>query len=179
MLNRSAVIFGLGTLVLAAASYTVTRHVIIDRAPKKVMASIEARIIKAAGDWNACYHNRTFGPRKNSARRANPDSIISSMAYDLSGGPVRVSGEVWPQYWSLSLYQQNSDNFFVVNDQQLDGPKFDFVIATGGQVVENSDATPISSPTTKGILLVRRFAAQESDMPAIIENQDAMNCGVL
>ena len=177
MLSRKAIIYGVIGLFLAAISFLITRSVVIDQAPKTVMANIEARIIKGAGGWNACYHNRTFGPRKNAARRANPDSIISSMAYDLSKGPVRVSGTIWPRYWSLSLYQQNSDNYFVINDEQLPQPKFDFVIMQKGQIVSAIDVTPIMSPTEKGIMLIRRFAAQETDMPAIIENQDAMYCG--
>ena len=177
MFSRKVIIYGVIGLFLATTSFLITRSVIINQAPKTVMANIEGRIIKGAGGWNACYHNRTFGPRKNAARRANPDSIISSMAYDLSKGPVRVSGSIWPRYWSLSLYQQNSDNYFVINDQQIQQSKFDFVIIQKGQIVIDINATPITSPTEKGIMLIRRFAAQESDMPAIIENQDAMYCG--
>jgi uncharacterized membrane protein len=178
MLRRQDIIFGGVTLMLAAASFLIMRSVTINNAPKTVMETIEARIIKGAGGWNACYHNRVFGPRAGAARRANPDSIISSMAYDVSDGPVRVSGEVWPQYWSLSLYQRNSDNYFVVNDRQLPSPNFDFVIVRKGAEETDLTGTQIISPTDKGIMLIRRFAAQESDMPAIIDNQSALYCGV-
>jgi len=177
MLRRQDIIFGGVTLILAAASFFIVRSITINHAPKTVMANIEARIVQGAGGWNACYHNRVFGPRAGAARRANPDSIISSMAYDLSDGPVRISGEVWPQYWSLSLYQQNSDNYFVVNDRQLPTPNFDFVIVQKGAKETSLMGTQIISPTDKGIMLIRRFAAQKSDMPAIIDNQTALYCG--
>ena len=177
MLNRSIFAYLGLLLVLGLTAFMLTRTIIIDQAPKRVMASIEARIVAGSGGWNACFHNRNYGPRANAARRANPDSIISSMAYDLSDGPVQVSGEVWPDYWSLSLYQQNSDNFFVINDQQLDTPSFNYVITHGDLDVDPGDATVIVSPTTKGIMLIRRFVKQASDMPAVIENQDAMTCG--
>ncbi|MEM6557262.1 MAG: DUF1254 domain-containing protein [Pseudomonadota bacterium] len=176
MLNR-IVIYLLGAAALAALTFFVTRSLIIQQAPIKVMSTIEARIAAGAGGWNACFHNQVYGPRANAARRANPDSIISSMAYDLSDGPVRISGETWPRYWSLSVYQQNSDNFFVINDQALTDQSFDFVLALAGQSTENLDGTPIVSPTAKGILLIRRFAADASDMPGIIANQEALFCG--
>lgn len=176
MLNR-IILYGLAAIALAAATFYATRSMVIRKAPVTVMSTIEARIAAGAGSWNACLHNQVYGPRTNAARRANPDSIITSMAYDLSDGPVRVSGETWPRYWSLSFYQQNSDNFFVVNDLELPSSDFDFVLALEGQDTDGLGGTPIVSPTAKGIMLVRRFAADASDMPGIIANQDAMRCG--
>lgn len=176
MLNRF-VIYLLGAVALAALTFFITRNLIVQQAPIKVMSTIEARIVAGAGGWNTCLHNQVYGPRANAARRANPDSIISSMAYDLSDGPVRISGETWPRYWSLSAYQQNSDNFFVVNDQALADQSFDFVLALEGQSTADLGGTPIVSPTAKGIVLVRRFAADASDMPGILANQDALSCG--
>ena len=176
MLNR-VLFFSLAAIALAAVTYFITRNMVIQKAPEKVMSTIEARIAAGAGSWNACLHNQVYGPRTNAARRANPDSIITSMAYDLSDGPVRVAGETWPRYWSLSFYQQNSDNFFVVNDLELGSSSFDFVLALDGQDTDALGGTTVVSPTAKGIMLIRRFAADASDMPGIIANQEAMTCG--
>ena len=176
MLNR-ILFFSLAAIALAAVTYFVTRNMVIQKAPEKVMSTIEARIAAGAGNWNACLHNHVYGPRTNAAHRANPDSIITSMAYDLSDGPVRVAGETWPRYWSLSFYQQNSDNFFVVNDLELKRSSFDFVLALDGQDTDALGGTTVISPTAKGIMLIRRFAADASDMPGIIANQEAMTCG--
>ena len=176
MLNR-VMLFGLAAAILSAATFFVTRNIVVQAAPVKVMSTIEARIAAGAGGWNACLHNQVYGPRSNAARRANPDSIISSMAYDLSQGPVRIAGETWPRYWSLSFYQQNSDNFFVTNDQEMGDRSFDFVLALEGQDTASLGSVPIVSPTSKGIMLIRRFAADASDMPGIIANQDALTCG--
>ena len=175
MLNR-VLFYTMAVALLAALVFFATRTWIIQQAPIKVMSSIEARIALGAGGWNACFHNQTYGPRANAARRANPDSIISSMAYDLSEGPVRISGETWPRYWSMSLYQQNSDNFFVINDQEMADPSFNFVLALDGQDRSESDGTVIISPTRKGIMLIRRFAADADDMEGIIANQNALIC---
>ncbi len=176
MLSR-ILYLALAVFGLAAITFFATRSVIIDQAPKKVMANIESRIAAGAGGWNTCFHNREYGPRMNSARRANPDSIISSMAYDLSEGPVRISGEIWPRYWSISFYQQNSDNFFVKNDLELGEARFEFILALAEHDTSELVGTPVISPTDRGIMLIRRFAANADDMPGIRANQDAMSCG--
>jgi uncharacterized membrane protein len=177
MLGRQTLIYMGVTMLLSAAAFIGVRASLITKASTAVMERIEAKIVAGAGDWNSCYHNRSYGPRKNAARRANPDSIISSMAYDLTNGPVRVSGQTWPRYWSLSLYQQNSDNFFVINDRELEQAEFDYLITARRQQSSPDGAVQIISPTQKGIMLIRRFAAMPSDMPGIIANQDAMSCG--
>lgn len=175
MLNRGLP-YLLGAALLSAATFFATRTLVIHQAPVAVMSTIEQRIVAGAGGWNACFHNQTYGPRRNAARRANPDSIISSMAYDLSDGPVRIAGETWPRYWSISFYQQNSDNFFVMNDLEMASPAFAFILALEGQDTSSFDGVPIISPTEKGILLVRRFAADADDMDGIIANQEVLIC---
>ena len=173
---KTALPYLIGAVLLSASTFFITRTIVINKAPVAVMTTIENRIVAGAGGWNACFHNRTFGPRANAARRANPDSIISSMAYDLSDGPVRIAGETWPRYWSISFYQQNSDNFFVMNDQELPDSAFDFILALNNHDTGALGGTPIISPTAKGIMLIRRFAANADDMPGIIANQEALTC---
>jgi uncharacterized membrane protein len=175
MLKRT-LIYIFGVAILAMGTFFVTRSVIIKLAPNKVMSTIEARIVAGAGGWNTCFHNIAYGPRTNTARRANPDSIISSMAYDLSEGPIRIAGETWPRYWSISFYQQNSDNFFVMNDLEMNDRSFDFLLALDDQDTSLFEGTALISPTAKGIMLIRRFAADAGDMPGIIANQDALIC---
>jgi uncharacterized membrane protein len=178
MLNRRIVYF-FGLVVLSVMIFFITRVIVIQKAPISVMSNIENRIASASGGWNKCFHNQLYGPRKNSARRANPDSIISSMAYDLSEGPVRIKGKTWPRYWSISFYQQNSDNFFVLNDLDLASDTFEFILALDNQDVSSYEGVPIVSPSTKGIMLIRRFAADASDMDGIIANQAALICSAI
>ena len=167
----------IAALILAGITILATNYIIVQKAPMRVMSAIEERIAKAAAGWNSCYHNTTYGPRASAARRANPDSIISSMAYDLANGPVRISGETWPRYWSISFYQQNSDNFFVRNDLETSDSSFEFILALEEQDTGQFIGETIHSPTAKGIMLIRRFAADPSDMPGILANQEALYCG--
>ncbi len=179
MLNRILLVV-IGSGLAFAAAFLAVRHSVIDQTPKTVMTMIEARIAKLAGDVNTCRHNRNYGPRAGSVARANPDSIVTSMAYDLSGGPVYLTGAVWPRYWSLSVYQHNTDNIFVINDRQLETDEFQIVIAGQGQPVQKRpDRIVVESPSMTGIVLIRRFAPRPEDMAGARENQDAMACGPL
>lgn len=164
---------------IAVFSFVVGRSFVIDQTPQKVMSRIEAQIAERAGGVNICRHNRNYGPRFGSVARANPDSIVTSMSYDVSNGPVELRGLTWPAYWSLSVYQHNTDNIFVVNDRQLEGDAFHVVVVKSGQTVSAPEsATVVTSPSNSGIVLVRRFVASADLMPDVIKNQDAMTCGV-
>jgi len=89
-----------------------------------------------------------------------------------------LAGETWPDYWSLSVYQQNSDNIFVVNDRELPSPEFHVVISRPRTGDEQPEAPlTVESPTDKGIVLIRRFVASADRMDAVRDNQDAMTCG--
>lgn len=176
MLRRSAFLAIAATLLVAVTAL-VTHKIILTQVPVKVMDTIGDRVASQAGGWNRCLHNQTYGPQADTVRRANPDSLVSAMAYDLSDGPIRVSGETWARYWSMSLYQQNTDNFFVINDRDMASNRFDFVLTLDHHDTSQLSGERIVSPTTKGIMLIRRFAADEADMPGILENQDAMICG--
>lgn len=155
------------------------RHLVLQRVPLKAMEQIQTRIVNAVGDWNQCLHNRTYGPSYGTVERANADNMGSAMAYDLSGGPVRLSGVTWPNYWSLSVYQQNTDNIFVVNDAQLESDNFDFTLSLSADETIPRGSTRIVSPTKKGIVLIRRFAPNSEAEEAIRENQAQMNCAPL
>src|SRR5262245_34412663 len=47
--------------------------------------------------------------------RPAPDFAYSACVYDLSNGPVIISAAPYDDYWSLSLYGENTDNFFVLD----------------------------------------------------------------
>jgi|GEM_PF-1144588 len=178
MLRASQFILPICCLSVAAASWYTATAVVVYAVPRQVMDTIENRIMVRAGGWNQCRHNREYGPQFGTVARANPDSIVTSMAYDVRTGPVRISGITWPAYWSLSLYQHNSDNYFTLNDQQLEAPQFDIAIVQAGyEGGPIEGARIVESPSDTGIMLIRRFVSTEDELEAVIANQDQMDCG--
>ena len=110
-------------------------------------------------------HNRAAYPAPITAASRmvvmpSPDLLYSVCAYDLSAGPLRVQADPrLPTYWSIALYSDRSDNFFVINDRQAaDRPVDLWLSAPGG----NASADPVPSgsqvvvsPSVKGFLLMR------------------------
>lgn len=110
----------------------------------------------------------------------NPDFIISRCAYDLREGPLELTGEV-PQgtYWSLTMYQDNSTNFFLVNDQGREGKAYRFVLAQAAQKPPGAPAEQIvESPTARGYLVVRIFLNPDLDDEALRAVQEKARVAV-
>lgn len=108
---------------------------------------------------------------------ANPDFIISRCAYDLSQGPLLLSGPV-PEatYWSLAMYQNNSTNFFIVNDKGIAANKYEYVLARAGmakdQLKEHAAKPVVYSPTECGYLVIRIFINPKVDYATLKATQE-------
>lgn len=156
-------------LALAYASYRITLWYI----PHKLMQYTYQR-------WNP--PNKWFHAGKETGARSwvpmgNPDFIISRCAYDLSSGPLLLTGLVPADtYWSLTLYQNNSTNFFITNDQGRAGQPYEYVLAkagTAGDLLKSHRAEQIiHSPTERGYLVIRIFINPATDFAALKTAQE-------
>jgi uncharacterized membrane protein len=103
-------------------------------------------------------------------RLASPDLAYSAAGFDLSAGPLRITAPVADHYSSVSLYAANTDNFFVVNDRQAQGGRFDFLLV-GPKSPEPSvpDTPVVRAPSNTGLILLR-FLVVDSDQLGRIES---------
>ena len=88
----------------------------------------------------------------------NPDSKFSFAAYDVSEKPVRISCVVpdTNNYWSISFYAWNTDNFYVVNDQKAKAKEFALVLVKADSKYQKvGDEEVIVAPSNKGVVLIR------------------------
>jgi len=168
-----------GSVLLMAVVFTITMlagvFFSLWQTPREVMTRLQSGIAQAAGGWNECFHRRDLDLRRGGIRRANPDVLPTAIAYDLKNGPLRLKGPTWPAYWSLSAYQQNSDNYYVINDRSL--PEEDFDLVFSREPIEVADNVKnVVSPTQKGIIVVRRLVPPGQDLSELHANQDSMYC---
>ena len=63
-----------------------------------------------------------------------------------------------------------------MNDLEMSTDAFEFILALEAHDTSSYDGVPIISPTAKGIMLIRRFAADPTDMDGVVANQTAMTC---
>ena len=116
--------------------------------------------IQRVSQKGAVLNHFVFNPRTTEASRQivrpSPDLAYAACVYDLKAGPIRVRSQPWPSYMSISVFQANGDNIFVLNDRQA--PQgVDFVLARAGQATP-AGVRVVLSPTDRGIVLDRRLA---------------------
>src|SRR5689334_8862736 len=108
--------------IVAALVVAVAAHVLsVMFLPRAIMLRTMYGITRAAHGPN----HLVFGVRPTAANRGvvrpSPDLLYSSCVYDLAraGGVVRVRASGMPKtYWSVSVFDADTNNFFVVNDRQ-------------------------------------------------------------
>jgi uncharacterized membrane protein len=94
----------------------------------------------------------------------SPDLLYATCAFDLGAAPLRVRADPKaPGYWSIALYASNSDNVFVLNDRQAGGRPVDLMLvgpaAYAAAPAVPDGATLVTSPTARGLLLMRVLVA--------------------
>jgi len=162
----------LATLVVAGivhvASVMATPHIIMH--------------VTMRGIGRGGVNTMMFGKRPTSDSRGvvrpSPDLLYASCVYDLdaAGGLVRVHAQDMPDtYWSVSLFDADTNNFYVLNDRQAKNGTVDFVIAG-----EHADRVPpgavVRAPTRKGLILFRVLIDDENHFAAIDKARRHAGC---
>lgn len=129
--------------------------------PRLIMGEIISRSAEVAGGYNRPAHS---APMDHTARRVvlpSPDLLYSSCTIDASTAPVRVSATPPASYFSLSVFDEITDNVFVVNDQGAGGQPLRLLIAGPGTpvAVPGPGETLVRMPSDRGLLLLRALAA--------------------
>jgi len=123
--------------------------------PPSIMTLTMARMADAGADAGVV-HAPPPDANSRSVVRPSPDLAYSICLYDLDDGPLLVTAKVPDTYWSLSAYAHNTDNFFVVNDQQMPGDELRLLIKREKDDVPGFEGVPVSfAPTDRGIVLMR------------------------
>lgn len=161
------------TLVIAVAVHVAS----VAALPHLIMAKTITRI------GTAGVNTMLFGKRPTAASRGvvrpSPDLLYTTCVYDLkaAGGAVAIHAEQMPRtYWSISMFDANTDNFYVINDRQAKGRPVDLVI-----VGANADTLPrhglvVRAPSDKGIVLVRMVIESDAAMPALDAARHHTSC---
>jgi uncharacterized membrane protein len=140
----------------AALGVAVLTHlVVVNALPGALMGAAIERL--SQDRFNAWRFTDRVTPLSRGIVRPSPDFAYSVCPYDLSRGPVSLQTAAWDDYWSLSLYADNSDNFHVVNDK--DAPHgADLTLIAPGAALPDVLTPVVGSPSLRGIALLRRLA---------------------
>jgi len=135
------------------------------------------RVMDRLGAVNTIHHAPRVDANSRAIVRPSPDLLYSDCPYDLSKGALRVTATVPPDtYWSVSAFDSKTDNFFVLDDRNVNGT-VDFVLIAKGMIA-NAGALPVViSPTNHGVLLFRTLIDDEKHFATLDKARRNARCG--
>jgi len=147
-------------LISAVAAHFITLALF----PRQKMNKIMSRL-----PVNAVRREHRPDARSRAVVKPSPDLVYSNVAYDVSKAPLLFTSPVPTDcYWSVSIYQENTDNFFVINDRQIKFNPLQILLVKKGRKADVPDnALVVKSPTSKGILLVRHLVMSDDKLDEI------------
>lgn len=154
----------------------VSHFMIVSAFPAAIMSAALERL--SQGRFNQWRIADRVTPLSRQIVRPSPDFAYSACPYDLSHGPISMRVAAWNDYWSLSLYGDNSDNFYVVND--IEAPQgADITLIAAGDGLPNVLTPVIQSPSRRGIALIRRLAPNVDSYNAAVRVAQGDVCAPL
>jgi uncharacterized membrane protein len=135
--------------------------------PRLIMLRTMAGITTQAAGTNTILHAPRATWRSRGVVRPSPDLLYSICVYDLdaAGGAVRVSTHDMPAtYWSVSVFDADTNNFYALNDRQASKGAADFVLTASGKSAGAGRLPAVAAPTSRGIVLFRTLVDDGADI---------------
>lgn len=163
--------------VLACASYYVTLHYF----PNYVYHRFYDKVTSLRGESTNQF-SIILAPDEDARLvvKPNPDFSYGSAFFDLSEGPLRLTGDMPDSiYWSVAIYQPNTVNFYIKNDQQYNSSRLDVVITQ--ETLDGVTSEQITSPTQRGFILVRALIIDRTpeDNQRILDHLETLSLSSL
>ncbi len=162
------------TLALAVVFHLLT----VILFPRVIMSLAFKRILKKSGsEINTLIHSPRVTVDSRNVVKPSPDLLYSICVYDVGEKPLRIRATVPDTYWSISFYQTNTDNFYVLNDRQSKSNPVDIVLLGPKMGVPDvANAEVVVAPTEKGIFLLRTLIKDEDKLEDLIKIQKKASC---
>lgn len=161
------------TLLLAAVFHVLTVVVF----PRAVMVALAWKAKDQNLSNNVFYHQPRVTADARTVVRPSPDLLYSACAYDVSKAPLRISASVPDTYWSLSFFASNTDNFFVINDQEVKANQADILLVGPGMSYKNpGNAQVVMSPSDRGVAIIRILITDENRIEELTKIQRQASC---
>jgi len=153
--------------------------VVVALIPHLVMSAYFAKVESAGVEVNRVYHNPPINASFRNVVLPSPDLLYSYCIYDLSKGNVLVRAEV-PEgtYWSASFYDSATNNFFTLNDTQVEKEARILLVKELDQI-KDVDATVVKAKSEKGLILFRIFIPDENLIPYLDKVRRNSSCQVI
>ncbi len=169
-------------IAVSAISGLIVSQVMLYIIPSVIMAVASDKLFSNQG-INRILHAPQVTYKSRKVVRPSPDLIYSICGFDLSNGPLKVSAKTMPDnYWSVSAYADNTDNFWVLNNQQVEKNTVTAFIGTKEQIAKldkSSNRLNVIAPSSTGVILFRNLVALPEDFVKIDELRRQSSCQVV
>jgi uncharacterized membrane protein len=123
------------------------------------------------GAVNTIHHQKRVDEHARGVVRPSPDLLYSACPFDLSNGALEVKAPVPPgTYWSVSAFDNSTNNFFALNDRQIGGQPLELIILPphkGTEPMHIAGRLVIRAPTVHGLVLFRTLVNDEKKFAKI------------
>ncbi|HEY7977991.1 MAG TPA: DUF1254 domain-containing protein [Rhizomicrobium sp.] len=162
------------TIVVAVAVHLASVWIL----PHAVMH----RALSKMGAVNTIHHQKRVDEHARGVVRPSPDLLYSVCPFDLSNGSLEVKAPVPPgTYWSVSAFDNNTNNFFALNDRQIGGQPLELIILPprkGTEPMHIAGRLVIRAPTVRGLVLFRTLVNDDKQFAKIDTVRRQASCAI-
>jgi uncharacterized membrane protein len=109
--------------------------------------------------------------------RPSPDLLYSLCRFDVSRRPLEVTAAVPDTYFSIAAYASNTDNFYVINDREIDARRVTLVLVREGTpYAPRAGERVVPSPTDEGVVLFRTLITDRARLDRLRALQRQADC---
>ena len=165
----------LGAVMFGLLCGLIAWQVTLALVPQALMSLAVARVAQQAGAMNAFAHAPLVTAKARAIVRPSPDLLYSSCPYDVSDAPLLIDAmPVAAPYWSLSIFDAQTNAVFVANNQAGLAPLKVAVLGPGQPAP--AGYTPVRVKGTRGVALIRILIDRNRPITAIDTARRATRC---
>ncbi len=166
------------TVVLAAMMHVAFVWLV----PHAVMAIFMSRLAGQVG------MNRIAAPplptdKSRAVVTPSPDLLYGTCAFDITQGPVRIAMRTPSSYWSLALFDTNTDNFFKLNATDVADGTAEVILGSKRDIAAMKSDFPsarfVNPPHATGVMLARFLVLDKSNMAEAAASQRSVQCDAI
>jgi uncharacterized membrane protein len=143
--------------------------------PRAIVRGAQRRLATSVG-MNHVQHLPLPDSDWHRAVLPSPDLLYSACAFDVSKGPLLIMATVPEGYFSISVFADNTDNFFVVNDRTAGGRNIRVVLARDSTLQDPGGGRVIVPPSPTGLILFRQLVLDSAQLAVAEQVQHAASC---
>lgn len=165
----------IGPLIVAAVAAFAGWYGTLAATPMVIMDQAWEKLATQSG-FNRMTHGPLVTAESQTIVRPSPDLAYSVCAFDLTQGPVKVHAHPVPgHYWSLTVFDNETNVAFVESDRDSRGAPVEVVLATADQVVPGGVRT-ITMPSAKGVALLRVLLKDRAEFANVTRDRKQSYC---